>query len=107
MTRQSLSRFLSERRELRTFMTLPFGDPGAGLEARKLWKALPPVNPPNLACCGPIPNGPGLQTATKKPAFPPKKPRSSVSMGHVTCVGFQKPLETHGHPPGGPGDGRL
>src|SRR5215469_7772074 len=48
MTRQSLSRFLSDRRELRTFMTLPsnVGEAAraAGKEARKLFAPRKPVN---------------------------------------------------------------
>ena len=72
MTRQSLSRFLSERRELRTFMTLPldqiFGrERPSCAKARKLWKAPPPVNPPSHG---------------KNPAFPPKIPESGVPIDH-------------------------
>ena len=48
MTRQSLSRFLSDRRELRTFMTLPFDIDQAARatrkEARKLFARGNPVN---------------------------------------------------------------
>src|ERR1700759_2375611 len=48
MTRQSLSRFLSDRRELRTFMTLPFNvgeaTRAARKEARKLFARGKAVN---------------------------------------------------------------
>src|SRR5476651_825239 len=72
MTRQSLSRFLSDRRELRTFMTLPFKAKSrpkrpSSVEARKLCKPPTPVNPPNPA---------------KKGGFPPKILQSGVAFGN-------------------------
>jgi len=66
MTRQSLSRFLSDRRELRTFMTLPLIIPNTiegsftketgatRKEARKLWSGPGPVNTGNGQKKGPV-----------------------------------------------------
>jgi hypothetical protein len=49
-TRQSLSRFLSERRELRTFMTLTLFGPKGPAKRRGNYSAVPPLSTAQKPC---------------------------------------------------------